>query len=245
MEFFGNLEIYLQEIMRNVAASLMVPVMIILVCLILFSVYSIGALIAEYVTERRHFKANMPRDIKAIKDATYAGLPAVIEETGLLRRQKEALQMIVANMGLPEDDLFALAKAEVSATDARYRRKVSRTDLVTKIAPMMGLHAHPLGSRHRGDGAGRGQPALQFAARGFRRHGRRPYRWRRVHGGLFDSQTVVCELPGRDGIADDVRARESRASAFRRRDPPIRRRHPRESGRITVGRCQACEEKGR
>ena len=134
-----NLEVYLQEIMRNVASSLMIPVMIVLVCLILFAIYSVGALIAEYVTERRHFKANMPRDIKAIKDSTYATLPAVIEDTGLLRRQKEALQVIVANMGLPEDDLFALAKAEVSATDARYRRKVARTDLVTKISPMMGL----------------------------------------------------------------------------------------------------------
>ena len=134
-----NLEIYLQEIMRNAAAALMVPVMIVLVCLILFAIYCIGAVIAEYATERRHFKANMPRDIKAIKDAGYAELPDKIEGTGLLRRQKEALQMIVANMGLPEDDLFALARSEVTAVDSRYRRKVSRTELVTKIAPMMGL----------------------------------------------------------------------------------------------------------
>ena len=134
-----NLEVYLQEIMRNVASALMTPVMIVLVCLILFSVYSVGSIIAEFIIERRHFKANMPRDIKAIKDSSYDELPETIESTGLLRRQKQALQVIAANMGLPEDDLFALAKAEVSATDARYRRKVARTDLVTKIAPMMGL----------------------------------------------------------------------------------------------------------
>ncbi len=134
-----NLEVYLQEIMRNVAASLMVPVMIVLVALILFAIYSVGSLIAEYATERRHFKANMPRDIKAVKDAPYSELPATIEQTGLLRKQKEALQVIVANMGLPEDDLFALARSEVSGVDARYRHKVARTDLITKIAPMMGL----------------------------------------------------------------------------------------------------------
>ena len=134
-----NLEIYLQEIMRNAAAALMVPVMVVLVCLILFAIYCVGAVIAEYFTERRHFKANMPRDIKAIKDASYDELPDTIESTGLLRRQKEALQVVVANMGLPEDDLFALARSEVTAVDERYRRKVARTDLVTKIAPMMGL----------------------------------------------------------------------------------------------------------
>ena len=134
-----GLEVYLQEIMRNAAAALLIPVMVVLVGLILFAIYSVGALIAEYATERRHFKANMPRDIKAIKDAGHDELPAAIEATGLLRRQKEALQVIVANMGLPEDDLFALARSEVTATDARYRRKVSRTDLVTKVAPMMGL----------------------------------------------------------------------------------------------------------
>lgn len=134
-----NLEIYLQEIMRNVAASLMVPVMIVLVLLILFAIYSVGSLIAEFVLERRHFKANMPRDIKVVKDSSYEDLPETIEQTGLLRKQKEALKVIVANMGLPEDDLFALAKAEVTGVDARYRRKVARTDLITKIAPMMGL----------------------------------------------------------------------------------------------------------
>ena len=134
-----NLEPYLQEIMRNVAAALMLPVMIMLVGLILFAVYSIGSLIAEFFFERRHFKANMPRDIKAIKDSAYEDLHATIEGTGLLRSQKNALRMIVANMGLPEDDLFALARTEVSATDARYRHRVARTDLVTKIAPMMGL----------------------------------------------------------------------------------------------------------
>lgn len=134
-----NVEVYLQEIMRNAAAALMVPVMVVLVCLILFAIYCVGAIVAEYLTERRHFKANMPRDIKAVKDASYGELPDVIEGTGLLRRQKEAMQMVVANMGLPEDDLFALARSEVTAVDSRYRRKVSRTDLVTKIAPMMGL----------------------------------------------------------------------------------------------------------
>ena len=134
-----NLELYLQEIMRNVASSLMLPVMIVLVCLILFAVYSVGSILAEFFFERRHFKANMPQDIKAIKDSTYADLPQTIENTKLLRRQKTALQILVSNMGLPEDDLFALARAEVSATDAWNRRKVARTDLVTKIAPMMGL----------------------------------------------------------------------------------------------------------
>lgn len=135
-----NLEIYLQEIMRNVASGLMLPVMIVLVFLILFAVYSIGALIAEFIFERRHFKANMPRDIKSIKDAKYHDeLDDIIEQSGLLRNQKTALHVITANMGLPEDDLFALAKSEITAADARFRSKVARTDLVTKIAPMMGL----------------------------------------------------------------------------------------------------------
>lgn len=133
------MEVYLQEIMRNAAASLLVPVMVVLVVLILFAIYCIGAVITEYFTERRHFKANIPRDIKAVKDTPYESLADTIEATGLLRRQKQALQVIVANMGLPEDDLFALARSEVTATDERYRRKVALTDLVTKIAPMMGL----------------------------------------------------------------------------------------------------------
>lgn len=134
-----NGELYLKDIMHLVAQSLMVPAMVILVLLLAFTVFCIGSLIVEIFTERRHFKQNTPRDVNAVHDAPYEGVVGVIEGTGLLKSQKEALVMVARNMGLPDDDLFSLAKAEIARVDGRHQRMVHRTDLVTKIGPMMGL----------------------------------------------------------------------------------------------------------
>lgn len=134
-----NGELYLKDILHLVAQSLMVPVMIVLVFLLVFTVFCIGSLIVEIFTERRHFKQNTPRDVNAVHDAPYAGVVDVIEGTGLLKSQKEALVMVARNMGLPDDDLFSLAKAEIARVDGRHQRMVRRTELVTKIGPMMGL----------------------------------------------------------------------------------------------------------
>lgn len=134
-----NGELYLKDIMHLVAQSLMVPAMIVLVLLLVFTIFCIGSIIAEIFTERRHFKQNTPRDVNAVHDAPYAGIVDVIEGTGLLKSQKEALVMVARNMGLPDDDLFSLAKAEIARVDGRHQRMVRRTELVTKIGPMMGL----------------------------------------------------------------------------------------------------------
>jgi biopolymer transport protein ExbB/TolQ len=134
-----NMSLYIQEIMRNVAAALQIPVMIILLLLIAYALFCVGSVIVEYCTERRHFRVTMADSINAIHDAHYDKIVDVINDTDLLVPQKHALTTVANNMGLPDEDLFALAKSETSKVDSRYRRIVSHTDLVTKIAPMMGL----------------------------------------------------------------------------------------------------------
>lgn len=134
-----NGELYLKDIMHLVSQALMVPAMVILVVLLVFTVFCIGSLIVEIITERRHFKQNTPRDVNAVHDAPFDAVVNVIESTGLLKSQKEALAMVARNMGLPDADLFSLAKAEIARVDDRHQRMVRQTDLVTKIGPMMGL----------------------------------------------------------------------------------------------------------
>ena len=137
--FFSLAELYLKDIMHLSAQALLVPAMVILVCLLVFTVYCIGSIIVEAVVERRHFKANTPRDVNAVHDAPYDGVEDVIESTNLLKSQKEALITVARNMGLPDEDLFSLAKAEMARVDEARQMRVRRTELVTKIGPMMGL----------------------------------------------------------------------------------------------------------
>lgn len=138
---------YLQEILRQFAQAIMWPVLIILVALIILALWAIGSLVVELVTERRHFKVYVPDVINRIEQADFERLPAIVCESELLWAQKSALLMVANNAGVPEDALFAMAKSEIARVNARYRRKVAFSDLLTKIAPMMGLMATliPLG----------------------------------------------------------------------------------------------------
>lgn len=138
-EIIDGTEVVIQNVLHIVAQALMIPVMICLLLLIVASLYLIGSVIAEYCTERSHFKRNASRDINAIHDATYENVVQVVADTQLLAPQKAALEIVARNMGLPDDDLFALAKAEVQRVDERYQHIVKRSDLLTKIAPMLGL----------------------------------------------------------------------------------------------------------
>ena len=130
---------YLQEILRQFAQTLMVPAMVILGLLVLLALFFIGTLVVEYLTEHRLAKQSLPDAINAIEDAEFAQLNEVICATQLLWPQKRALLMTVNNAGLPADALFALAKGQVQELERRYRKMAGYTDLMAKVAPMMGL----------------------------------------------------------------------------------------------------------
>jgi biopolymer transport protein ExbB/TolQ len=135
----GLITQYLAEILHRVAQFLMVPVMLVLAALLIFALFCLGSLVTEVFTERRHFRANIPAIINDIHDASFKGVEQVVETSQLLKPQKAALLMAVHNMGLTEDELYALAKMEIAKVDDRYRRTLLLTEQVTKIAPMMGL----------------------------------------------------------------------------------------------------------
>lgn len=130
---------YLQEILRQFANALMVPAMIILAVLILIAIFLLGSLIVEWVTEKRLARQSLPDAINALEDADASQMSDVICNTRLLWRQKAALLMVANNAGLPSDALFALAKGEVAGFEARYQRIVGFTNIIAKVAPMMGL----------------------------------------------------------------------------------------------------------
>ncbi|MDR1069023.1 MAG: MotA/TolQ/ExbB proton channel family protein [Clostridiales Family XIII bacterium] len=131
--------LYISTVLHIVAQALMIPVMIALGALILFALYSVGALITEIFTERRHFTVNSPEILCAIHDAEYADLEKVIAAGHLLKPQREALITATRNMGLDEDELFALARTLIDKVNDRYKRVITRGEQVTKIAPMLGL----------------------------------------------------------------------------------------------------------
>lgn len=131
--------LHMQELLHNIAQGLLYPTMAILIVLLVYAIWCIGSLCVEGLVERRHFRVAMPELLARIDDASYDGLYAVIDASGLLGYQKRELETLVAYGYLPEESRVALAKRMLSEQEDAYTKVASRTDIVAKIAPMIGL----------------------------------------------------------------------------------------------------------
>jgi biopolymer transport protein ExbB/TolQ len=140
-------ESYIKELLNNIAQALLLPVILVLILCIVVILFLIGSVIVEIIVERRHFRVAMPKFLNDLTDATVEQVPKVIDGSGLLRRQKVALTTLFENRGLPVEARTALARRLVADNEMRFQRIIGFTDLLARIAPMLGLMATliPLG----------------------------------------------------------------------------------------------------
>ena len=110
--------ISLSEILHTIAQALMIPCLIILIILMAGAVWQIGDIVVEYIAERRKHKCNVPQLLRDVHAVGADGLAELIENSGLLRRQKKAL---------------------LELAEARNARTTSITDMIAKLGPMFGL----------------------------------------------------------------------------------------------------------
>ena len=136
---FSVAQTYLADILHVISQALLIPVIVLLIGLIAYGLFSIGSIVSEYFTERRHFKVVMPKFLAALMEAKQDEIPQVIEESGLLKRQKTALLTVYEYRTLPGDALIALIKRLVSEEESHYDRIRSRNNTAARVAPMIGL----------------------------------------------------------------------------------------------------------
>ena len=128
-----------KDMLRAVSAGLQIPTIIILLCLVALTVVLLGSLVVEYFTERKQLSGSIPELIDALQGKDARGLAAVIENSGLLQRQKAAVLELVQRENLPLDTRIALAKKLLLDEEKHYVGRVRISDLISKIAPMFGL----------------------------------------------------------------------------------------------------------
>ena len=128
----------LSDALRAVASALQTPVIIILLLLIAVTVVMLGTLIAELLTERRYMKVKLPELLNEL-EAKERPLDEIVENSGLLKRQKQALLTVCAQTALTPLKREALAGELLDAEKARCELRVKITDLVMKLGPMFGL----------------------------------------------------------------------------------------------------------
>lgn len=125
------------DVLRAVANAMYAPVIVILILFLLGAVALLGWTLAEYFTERRHLKVALPALLEELRRAEDPA--AVIEASGLLRRQKEALRELCAHPDFSPELREALAIHLLDAEQERYDRIVRLSELLARLAPMFGL----------------------------------------------------------------------------------------------------------
>ena len=128
-----------KDMLRAIASGLQIPTIIILLLLIALTVVLLGSLVVEYFTERKQLQQSIPELIDAMQGKDTRELAAIIENSGLLQRQKDAVLEVVRRDSLPMDTRVALAKKLLLDEENHYVGRVRVSDLISKIAPMFGL----------------------------------------------------------------------------------------------------------
>lgn len=129
----------LKDMLHVVSQVLLYPTIIVLLGLIAYTVYQIGAVLMEYISERRHLKQSIPALVRQIHETNPKQLKTIIESSGLLRRQKDALVELLSYKDLPLDSLDAISRKLIAKEEEHYAKRTARTNLVARIAPMFGL----------------------------------------------------------------------------------------------------------
>ena len=128
-------------IIHSISSFMEKPVIVLLLILIVITALLVGSLIGEFFTEHRHLDVAMPQLITALKNAkkTKGGMEEVINGAGLFVRQKECLLELISHPDYSDFMRESLAVRILKEEQNYYDRRILITDLIAKLAPMLGL----------------------------------------------------------------------------------------------------------
>ncbi|MEG0661824.1 MAG: MotA/TolQ/ExbB proton channel family protein [Anaerovoracaceae bacterium] len=121
------------------ASVLQTPTIVILLFIIAETIIMLGSIIAELFTERKRMKARIPTLVDQIQGKTGEELLEVIDKSGLLKRQRQAIRELVTRELLPEKTRDAVARQLLFEEQTHYDKITKLTDVVARVAPMFGL----------------------------------------------------------------------------------------------------------
>lgn len=126
------------NILRAIASAMELPVVIGLILFIAFTLFSIGWWAVEYFRERRHMRVSLPALLDQLR-AAEDGAAEAIEKSGLLRRQKDALLELTKHPDFDAATRESLGANLLEREQSHYDGILKCIDLVSKLAPMLGL----------------------------------------------------------------------------------------------------------
>lgn len=128
----------LGKVLHSMTSVLQIPAVIILILFIAAILVAIGWIISEYMNEHKHMQVQLPKLLDEIR-AGEQPIEEIIETSGLLKTQKEALVEITKHSDFNNLMLESLAANLLEREQERYDAKLKPTDLLSKLGPMFGL----------------------------------------------------------------------------------------------------------
>ena len=125
------------DVMHTLSSALEAPVIVILIALVVVMTVVLGMFIAELFTEHRYFRLSLPELVDDLK--TEPNPAEVIRASGMLGRQKNSLLDLMNHPLASDAERESLAVNIVAQEQAVFDGRVKVTDLISKVAPMLGL----------------------------------------------------------------------------------------------------------
>lgn len=130
----------LNQAMRIVASFMQTPVIVILMLILAFTVFLVGWVAVEFLTERRHLKQKLPALVDALNATkTRAETRECVCKSKLLKRQRAALLELLSHPDITPLMRESLAVRLIAEEQNHYDLRLKFSDLVAKIAPLLGL----------------------------------------------------------------------------------------------------------
>jgi biopolymer transport protein ExbB/TolQ len=149
----------LNSALYNISQSLLIPVLIILLIFFMYTLIQLGILIFEFYNRNR-----TQQDYNSINTLILSILAidspkeiiTFIKESGLPFRQKNLLASLLKNSKMDPELRKSFARNFVESEDLYAVKKLEKTDIISKIAPAIGLMGTliPLGPGLAALGAG-------------------------------------------------------------------------------------------
>lgn len=130
----------LNQAMRIVASFMQTPVIVILMLILAFTVFLVGWVAVEFFTERRLLKQKLPALVDALNATkTREETKECVSKSKLLKRQRAALLELLAHPDITPLMRESLAVRLIAEEQNHYDLRLKFSDLVAKIAPLLGL----------------------------------------------------------------------------------------------------------
>lgn len=128
----------MNRIIHTISSVMEKPVIALLILFIVVTAVMVGFLLAEFFTEHRHLKITLPALLDQLKNEE-EDREKVIQGAVLFPRQKEKLLEILRHPDYSDFMRESLAVRLLREEQEYYDRRILLSDMIAKIAPILGL----------------------------------------------------------------------------------------------------------